>query len=719
MARANELLWLTVFFSITGVLFLFAVALTIYFVANYWLPLLLLGAAGCVAWWWYRSPGRLKAEREKEHALLFEQALYLSKQRNFPDPEAFAQDTVTAILGEEAKPHWNIACAMLLVTRDLYIAEEFAEIPEPPPIAQSIEGARWRDRIHAIIAKLSDPGSLDIFRSRITDSLSWFSATLPPAAQQSTEDFAASVDQWNTESPSKTFMLPLPGVLADTKKSVEELILPFYTEEAKPLFCGLRKQLDENLHALSGVPLSNKNSPQLVMPTNFSGDDPIYSYLKDTPLLKLFETSIPFVIPEKIRFEGHWIVAPPGRGKTTLLSTMFAEDIGRDASIIVMDSKGDLLEPIRRMKGIEDRLVILEPDANFPLALNPLDISKEAASLNPQERQLRMSRVISYLEQLFSGLFEAKMTPLQSRFFRVVLRAIITASPNPSLATLRTICQTGFEQHLALDKLEQEDRDFFLKEFKNQTYTDTRNQVLWRLGLLLDNPIFKAMFSAPNTKVDMGELMNSRKIVLINNSKAILDDDGSEFFGRFFLTLIRTAAQQRSRLKENEKVPVFFYIDECQSVIKRDQNIATIIDECRSQKIALIMAHQRIAQIDSGNVLDALSNCAIRMANSDHDADYLAEQLRTTPEFLRQPRGTFAAYVRDLTSTAISLQVPNVKLGDFDKITPQEYKAVQTRVRAQYCRTPEETKPPIPRPPVGNAPPPRPDDDTPTAPAKY
>src|SRR6202030_2649728 len=121
------------------------------------------------------------------------------------------------------------------------------------------------------------------------------------------------------------------------------------------------------------------------------------------------------------------------------------------------------------------------------------------------------------------------------------------------------------------------------------------------------------------------------------------------------------AAQQRSTRRADQKAPVYFYIDECQNVIARDEKIPTILDECRSQNIALIMAHQRTKQIVSENVLDALSNCAIRFANSDEEARYLAPRLRSSPEFLQSlSRGKFAAYVRDQTKEAVAVSVNRV-----------------------------------------------------------
>ena len=54
-----------------------------------------------------------------------------------------------------------------------------------------------------------------------------------------------------------------------------------------------------------------------------------------------------FSLPDETRFSGHWIIAPPGRGKTTLLHTLVADDLEKDAAIVLMDSKGDLIEPIK------------------------------------------------------------------------------------------------------------------------------------------------------------------------------------------------------------------------------------------------------------------------------------------------------------------------------------------------------------------------------------
>jgi hypothetical protein len=276
---------------------------------------------------------------------------------------------------------------------------------------------------------------------------------------------------------------------------------------------------------------------------------------------------------------------------------------------------------------------------------------------------------------------------MQTTLFRSVSRALVTAFPNPTLETFRDLLTNGIAKYdVHIKKLPPDLQDFFYNDFPERGYADRRREVLQRLRLLLDNETMRAMLTAATTRFRIGEAMDTGKIVIINNSKARLGDQGAEFFGRFFIAQVLAAAQQRStRRGPEDKPPVYFYIDECQNVITRDEKIPTILDECRSQNIALIMAHQRIKQISSDNVLDALSNCAIRFANSDEEARFLAPRLRTHPEFLQSlGRGRFAAFVRDMTPEAVAVTVNRIDFQDHRVLSSPEQSALSERMRAEY-----------------------------------
>jgi hypothetical protein len=385
-----------------------------------------------------------------------------------------------------------------------------------------------------------------------------------------------------------------------------------------------------------------------------------------------FAIRFPFHIPDERWFEGAWIVAAQGRGKTNLLRHL-ALNLPRDASYIFMDAKGELIDSLSHLKEYKDRLVILEPDEKHPLAINPLDIEGQSVEL---------------LEYIFSALLEARMTPNQSTLFRLTL-LLCTQIPNATLETFREIMQHGWKKYeKEMRTLKKRDQDFFEFEWDSKLYKERRPEVLSRLRTLMASPSLDQILSAQKTKLYMGRLMDAGKIILINNSYDRLGEQGAEFFGRLFIALVWAAARARTRLADHHKRPVYFFIDEAHFSIARDTNVATILDQCRAQKIAMIFAHQRIDQIKDGDVKSALTNCAIKFANSTGDAPELASRLETTPEFIKaQTRGSFACYVVDTTANAVSLSVPFVDMDQYPKMTSAEFLAVQTQSHRQFCQS--------------------------------
>jgi hypothetical protein len=564
---------------------------------------------------------------------------------NFPNPAAFVQAYAERLVDawQPSIPAPSIFSPMIHFAAHAYVREGFTN-PLPPLPTDPIDQGRWRDdaRLHAL--KMQDaPGTLAVFAEALTRSLSVFRSQLPPNALVDKAEFLQSQDKL----PALT--VPLRQVIHDTEAASMAALAPFHLPGMATLrlFESLRSEWRDLGNGQFGNP---------------------FDTLLDGP--------VPFPLPPETRFSGHWILSPPGRGKTTLLHAMVMEDLRiPGACLILMDSKGDLIAPIRNLAAIKDRLVIIDPDPQNPVAINPLDIDRT-----------EVNQTVDLLEYLFASLLEFKMTAMQTTLFRSVLRALVIAFPNPTLETFRDLLTNGYGKYAQyIESLPPDLRDFFENEFNEKNYADRRREVLQRLRLLLDNETMRGMLTAETTRFRMSAAMDTGKVVIINNSKARLGDQGAEFFGRFFITQVLAAAQQRSLRNSGQKPPVYFYIDECQNVIARDEKIPTILDECRSQNIALIMAHQQTKQIASENVLDALSNCAIRLANSDEEARYLAPRLRGSADFLQSlGRGQFAAFVRDLTPGAVAVTVNRVDFSDHAVLSTSERKDLAERIRAEY-----------------------------------
>jgi hypothetical protein len=483
--------------------------------------------------------------------------------------------------------------------------------------------------------------------------------------------------------------IPLISAVWNPASIVEKMLSIYQKPEHAHagIFASISATLQSNLYKVSGVSHEAPSKKPLIYPTasNLRPQELVNVYLGGTPLRDFLLAPYPFVLPADQRHAGHWVVAPPGRGKTTCLHAMLADDLRSDAAIILMDSKGDLIEPFRKMRSIADRLIIIDPDPQRPIAINPLDIPRT-----------EMGKAVALLEYLFSSLLEFELTPSQSLLFRNVIRLLVTQFKHPNLELFREILSDGWKPKYAgpVGRLEPRLRDFFYKDFQNTHYQERCQEVLRRLQLLLDNDTMNAMLSAPATRFTFDEALDAGKIVIINNSKERLGDQGAEFFGRFFIAQLLATAQRRSGRPQHQKKPVYCYIDECQNVIARDEKISTILDECRSQKIGLILSHQRTAQITDDNVLSALQNCAIRFANSDAEARKLAGSLRTSQQFLESlDRGQFAAYVRDATKTAVAIDVVKPDFSLQGTLTVAEQQQLSDKMMKEYGRQSEVAKP--------------------------
>jgi hypothetical protein len=182
--------------------------------------------------------------------------------------------------------------------------------------------------------------------------------------------------------------------------------------------------------------------------------------------------------------------------------------------------------------------------------------------------------------------------------------------------------------------------------------------------------------------------MGNAKVILINVPQSLLQEDGVEIVGRFFISMILLAAHKRQLLPKHQRLPCFVYIDECQDFIKRDPKIPTILDQARKLNVGLILAHQRLQQLQP-SVLDALYGAtAIKFASriSDAAAHALARDMRTTPDFiLNQPPYHFAAYVRGLTDSAVSLAIPATDMNRMPRMTADEHNTVRQNIRERYA----------------------------------
>ena len=361
-----------------------------------------------------------------------------------------------------------------------------------------------------------------------------------------------------------------------------------------------------------------------------------------------------------------------------------------DKTVIVIDSQSDSINTILAAKHLPpEKIVLIDPeDIAFPVSLNLFSIGLERLSdYDALEQERLTNSIIALYDFVLGSLLSAGMTAKQSTLFRYVTRLMFHI-PNATIHTLVDLMEKGgVEKYCAhIAKLSGTPRRFFETEFSSKEFDATKTQVLRRIYGVLENQTFERMFTHPKSKFDMFSEMNAGKLILINTSKSLLKDEGTEIFGRFFIALIAQAAQERATLPEHDRLPTMVYIDEAADYF--DQNIGVILSQARKYKVGMTMAHQYLGQLKAG-LADAFeANTSIKLAGgvSARDAKAMATQMSCDAQLLQdQPTGGYGAFIRGYTKRAVPISFPFFVMEKMAKTSKAERDAIRQHSRDHYA----------------------------------
>jgi hypothetical protein len=626
-------------------------------------PLFVLGAVAYVAFRLYNeNPRVLERQARAETMVLYNHALAGNVQ--------LTPDEIDAALCRHWPPDTPepLLLQLLQIGHALFADEGLSpDIPPPPALCNTVEGARYRDQLARIGQARGDRLMAMSALDMISQSLATIAKAVPPL--------------------SGDVLVGIPQFLHPLGQAVEAVIAPFYADNDYRHFQGLRERLNANLDR------THRTAP--VFPRDYKGDDVVDAYLQGTRLKQLFDLKTPFEIPAASRFEHMHIVAGSGHGKTQTLQYLIAKDLADvsrgDKSVVVIDSQGDLIRIILAAKHLPpEKIVLIDPeDIEFPVSLNLFSVGQERLDrYSALDRERLSNSIIELYDFVLGSLLSAGMTSKQNVVFRYVTRLMFHI-PDATIHTLRDLMEPGGAQKYQayIAKLDETARRFFQTEFDSKEFANTKQQVLRRLYGVLENQTFERMFAHPQSKFDMFTEMNAGKLILINTAKSLLKEQGTEVFGRFFLALIAQAAQERATLPDSQRLPCMVYVDEAQEYF--DENIGIILSQARKYRVGMVLAHQYLGQLS--NALEAAfeANTSIKLAGgiSTRDARALSGQMGADPDLMvRQPKGSFATFIRGVTERAVPMSFPFFVLEKLPRATAEEREAIREFSREVYAQ---------------------------------
>jgi hypothetical protein len=302
-----------------------------------------------------------------------------------------------------------------------------------------------------------------------------------------------------------------------------------------------------------------------------------------------------FGIKEKDRTRHTYIIGKTGMGKSTLLENLAIQDINNGEGICVIDPHGSMAEklldhiPESRVK---DVIYFAPFDSEHPIGLNVLE------KVSPDKRHLVANGIMAAFKKLFKDQFSARMEYILNN----IILALLENENQSLLGVNRMLTDKEYRKFIVSNVTDPTVRDFWLVEYASYTdrfAAEAAPAIQNKVGQFVANPLIRNIIGQKKTSFDLRDVMDSKKILIVNLSKGKVGEGNANLIGSLLITKIYLAAMSRADVGpyELEKLPPFyFYVDEFQNFA--NESFASILSEARKYNLALTVAHQYVEQME-------------------------------------------------------------------------------------------------------------------------
>jgi hypothetical protein len=315
----------------------------------------------------------------------------------------------------------------------------------------------------------------------------------------------------------------------------------------------------------------------------------------------------------------------------------------------------------------------------------------------PEQKTFVVNELFSIFKKLYGAVPES-MGPAFEQYFRnSTLLVLEDPESGMTLLDVSRVLADAKYRALKLSRSKNPVINQFWQEIasKAQGEASLANIVPYitsKFDIFTANEYMRPIIAQEHSAFRFREIMDEKKILLVNLSKGRLGDINANLIGLILVGKILMAALSRvdSFTSGKEMPPFYLYVDEFQNITTN--SIATILSEARKYKLGLTIAHQFIAQLDkdiSNAVFGNVGSMAAFRVGPD-DATFLEKQF--DPVFKANDLMNIDnrnAYVRILANgkpvTPFNIQTLPPKQGDMGQVEMLRQMSYQTlgRPRAE------------------------------------
>ncbi len=395
---------------------------------------------------------------------------------------------------------------------------------------------------------------------------------------------------------------------------------------------------------------------------------------------------IPFGIKSKDRTKHVYVIGKTGMGKSTVLENMAVQDIKNGEGIAFIDPHGktaDLLLEYVPPERIKDVIYFAPFDTDHPISFNVME------DVGVDKRHLVSNGLMSAFKKIWVDAWSARMEYILNN----ILLALLEYPGSTLIGVNRMLADKDYRKKVVENISDPSVKAFWVDEFAKygERYMQEAGAAIQnKIGQFISNPLVRNIIGQSKSSFDMRDIMDKKKILIINLSKGRVGETNANLLGSMLITKIYLGAMSRADVNEAalHNLPQFYlYVDEFQNFA--NESFADILSEARKYKLNLTVAHQYIEQMSEEVRAAVFGNVGTMIAFrvGAYDAEVLEKEFM--PVFTGEDLvnlGMFQIYLKLMIDGVTSPPFSSTTLPPIEKPATSYVKEILENSRKTFAR---------------------------------
>lgn len=278
-----------------------------------------------------------------------------------------------------------------------------------------------------------------------------------------------------------------------------------------------------------------------------------------------------------------------GTGKSTLISNLFSQEADSGRGALLIDPHGDIAEqainliPSRRIR----KTIYINPsDLEWPVGFNVLH------NVPIDERPARSADLV----EAFKAVWGDSWGPRMQYILYMSIATLMENSGTTLLCIQRLLLKADYRQTITRNLTDPVLAQFWREEFplyEKKFHAEAVSPILNKVGALLAAPAVRNILGQTKTTFHPRILMDKNYLVVVNLSR--IGAQHANLIGALLIASFGAAALSRSDIPEVDRRDFVMFIDEFPKFTTTA--LAGLLSEARKFRLALVLAHQYLAQM--------------------------------------------------------------------------------------------------------------------------